>query len=508
MKTECCFAQAVSLSHVERLELSFSHFAVQRSERCSRLLMSEARRKKSPCSQRYASSSARKQELRGYRARWSLSEDVREHYRSLKQLARTQEATSIDFPKTLRKSDREYLQKSSDHLGLCHKTYGREPNKVLSVWTKDTKRKSSAESYASSNVVAVESIPNQKSTYKGSVVGSVGYGQKRVLDDTCYEEKNTLATVSHGQESNKVLSVSKKVTTRKRFDESCASSNGVAVATMSDPKLGYEGQEQNKMSRVSKRDTTRKSFVEPRPSVHDIAFVTKPEQTSAHEGFVISAVDYGLKRVLGVTCYSEKSDLAQTSQKFLPCCIDIDIFDLDWQPAFENFAILGTINAQKNYNELRVFGIGDNQCRRMRACRIGLAITALWNGYFLEEPQHKALMPLMAMASAAFAAQPTIVKSSLSTMSGNKVEAKIVANSVSAANALKAYAGVESNVVRKVLPPPPPPWRFDVPQPPASVSSLVPPPPPPPHHSVPAPPLPPSVKKREWSLDEIDETEI
>ena len=451
--------------------------------------MSEARRKKSSCSQKYASSSAV-----GYKELWTLSSSMQKHVRSLKKVAKTEEA-SFDFPETLSKSDREYLIQMSIDYDLSHKIYG--PKQVLSIWHNNTTRKSSVESSA------VATIPEQKMTKKESVFSEMGVGQKRVLDDTYYKEKSTLGQASHGEKLKKVQSDAKKDTTRKRFSESCASANG-----FTEQKWEYEGQEHNKVSSVSKRKATCESFVESCTSPNDITVVTMPEEARAYEGFVVGAVDYGQKRVFGVICYDEKSSLAKESHNFLPCGNeDICMDDLDWHSALQNFPCLGTIKGQGDYKGLQVFGIGRNHSKRKKACRIGLTIAALWKGYFLEESQHQALRPLIEMAFVVCAAELTIVINPLSTISGKKVEAKSIANSVSAASVHRGYNNkIESNAVRRVLPPPPPPP--DVPKPPLPVCPRVPLPPPPPHQSVPATPLKPSPHKQKLLFDEIDDEDI
>ena len=209
---------------------------------------------------------------------------------------------------------------------------------------------------------------------------------------------------------------------------------------------------------------------EPKPlvvsceSANVLAVAAMQDEAYASQGFVFGVVVYDKQRVLVVTCHDEKSVLACAAHDFLPCRTeDVEIVDLEWHATFQAFVSHGRISEKGKYNGLQVFGIGGHYLKRIRACRIGLAICALWEGYFLEQQKHKVLMPLMPKAFVAFMGQPS---AKLSSMCVQETTANAVSHSSSAANGQNnIHDKIKSRVVdkkgvataAKIVPPPPPP---------------------------------------------------
>ena len=215
--------------------------------------------------------------------------------------------------------------------------------------------------------------------------------------------------------------------------------------------------------RVRKQKPILKPSVVSCASANISAVAAMQDEAKAIEGFVFGAVVYNKQRVLVVTCLDDASFLARVSHDMLPCPTeDVEIVELSWYEPFQAFMSHGRIKAEGKYHGLQVFGIGGHVRKRIRACRIGLAICALWGGYFLERKKQEVLRPLMDTALAAYSAQPS---ATLWSLCAQETGANGVSHSSSGASAHNIHDQNKSNVAGKKrsataplkVPPPPPP---------------------------------------------------
>ena len=199
--------------------------------------------------------------------------------------------------------------------------------------------------------------------------------------------------------------------------------------------------------KVWKQEPTLKPPVVSCASANILAVAAMKDEAKAYEGFGVGVVVYNNHRVLVVTCHDETSFLASVAHDMLPCRTeDVQIVELEWHELFQAFTSHGRIKAEGKYYGLQVFGIGGHVRKRIRACRIGLAICALWNGFFLERKKHEVLRPLMDIALAAYMAQPsaTLWSTCVQETGGN-----VVSHSLSAASAHNIHDQTISNFAGK-----------------------------------------------------------